>query len=137
MECCRYAWVRFAELAVDPCAHRLSLRNVTFFIVIPTPDIGTSGTLIYIPGPSTSAAGNMSGLDWTPSIGPGQNFVIVASDARGTGSGGLTDGTTQSADMVCAFGVSDQYSVMQRCLFYLLLTSGLLLYHCDWLTGKN
>jgi hypothetical protein len=115
-------------------------RNTTFFVVIPALNaFDASGTLFDIPG---SPTGNASELDWIPSIAPNQQFVIVASDSRGTGSGGTIDGTTidgitQSVDMVCAFGVSDQYSVMQRCLFYLLLLSGLFLHNFEWLTGMH
>ncbi|KAF7333799.1 hypothetical protein MVEN_02336700 [Mycena venus] len=120
-----------------------TIGNTTFFVVTPAPNASNaSGTLFDIPG---ERSGNASELDWIPSIAPNQQFVIVASDSRGTGSGGTIDGTTidgttidgttQSGDMVCAFGVSDQYSVMQRCLFYLLLLSGLFLHNFDWLTG--
>ncbi|KAJ7861487.1 hypothetical protein B0H13DRAFT_1900461 [Mycena leptocephala] len=77
------------------------------------------------------------GFDWIPSIEPNRGLVVIASDNRGFGAGGIRSSITQPGEKVCGFNISDQYSVMQRWLFYLLLVSGLVLHHssADWLTG--
>ncbi|KAH8831887.1 hypothetical protein DL96DRAFT_1678182 [Flagelloscypha sp. PMI_526] len=98
--------------------------NVTFLGIVPANGPSPGSNITIIPdGLSSQATESTTSFSWTPP--DDTEFVLIASDNRGFGSGGHVKLKPRYASYLCAFPMSAQYSVLQRGLFYFLFFVGL------------